>query len=459
VIGVTLIASARREAGRRVIVVGVIGPAIAAVVLLPDFIRMLGAPRPWVAVFGATSPLPSDLEMQDLVRLSAGPMRGGMLLAAVSFTALLVLLLGRGWRLRWGFVGWAITLASWTVIVVLDRFAPDAALPALSVLLVPAAVGIMLAFAMGTEAIATDVLGGEFGWRQLVGAVGGIAVAAGVLPLMLASVGGRWDSFETDHADALATLQPDDASQVRSLWMGAPDDLPMRSTPLADGVNWALVDGVLPTQVAATDVGSGRAEDDLQALLETSLQVGSGRLGSQLSGFGVGFVVVAAGPVPESTVSPSDAVARVEDMLAAQLDLDMLDVAPGLEVYANPGGRTVRSAFRSAQGDLPAETASVLDDGRVPVRFTGTLPTDSEVTVANNLDRDWHLEIEGRTIDQRSTDRSVQRYDVEQGGEAVLRFRGGLLHRLLLILQIGVVVALLFSARRARRLSLTGGSP
>ena len=351
-VAATLVASNHRDAGRRVLVVGALGPAIAAIALLPDLIRLLGSPRPLSALLGGVAPLSADLTLQDLVRFSAGPMKGGMLLGAISFAALLVLVLGRGWRLRWGFAGWVITLSTWTVIVVASRVWPDAALPALSLLMVPALVGVALSFGMGTEAIVTDVVGGVFGWRQLVGVVGGLAIAAGTLPLLLASVGGRWDSFETDHADALATLQPDNPSQVRALWFGEPEDLPMRSRALTDGVGWALTDGVLPTQEAGTDVGNGKGEDGLQSTLETALDTGSGRLGAELANYGIGFVVVAEGPVPESTVEPTPDVAEVEDMLAAQLDLDELDVAPGLEGLCQPrrADRSQRAPGRLRRG-------------------------------------------------------------------------------------------------------------
>ena len=61
------------------------------------------------------------------------------------------------------------------------------------------------------------------------------------------------------------------------------------------------------------------------------------------------------------------------------------------------------------------------------------------------------LEIDGRTLDQTESEAGVQQYAIEQGGDGVLSFRGGIPHRVLLLVQIGFVIALLVTARRVAR--------
>ena len=86
-----------------------------------------------------------------------------------------------------------------------------------------------------------------------------------------------------------------------------------------------------------------------------------------------------------------------------------------------------------------------------PSPSAGDVPADAAVEIALNVDRDWHLDVDGRTQTQVASPDSLQRYDVETAGSATLEFRGGLLHRLLLLLQAGFVIALLMVARRAYR--------
>ena len=194
VVGGVLAASGNTAGARRVGVVGGVGVVIGALVNLPDLITMVGAHSPVAAFAGARGPLPAELELSDLVRLSDGTAGGGLLLAAVSFVALLVLVVGRSWRLRWAAVGWGLAVGAWAVIAVATRFAPEVAMPSLAALLVPALLGLALAVGMSVESTLVDVLGGEFGWRQVLAGLAAVVAAVGVVPAVIGTADGRWDA-------------------------------------------------------------------------------------------------------------------------------------------------------------------------------------------------------------------------------------------------------------------------
>jgi hypothetical protein len=421
------------------------------VALLPDLLMLLRGYHPWDALLGARSPAPSDFGLQDLLRLTTGSVRGGVVLAAASFAGLLVLVVGRSWRLRWGAVAWAISLVTWLVIVLLGRSDTEALMPSMAVLLVPAAVGVAFAVGLGAQSIEIDVLGGQFGWRQLVSVVASVALAAGVIPLLVLMTDGAWDMPDNDHPSVVGALDGRGASQERSLWLGDPDDLPMRSRELVAGVGYALTDDADPTLLTATEVGDGPVDREVEDVLRAALERGPGRLGVELAPLGVRYLIVTDGTNPGSGIRATPAVAQVAAQLGEQMDLDLVDLAPGLQVYTNEAAWPVRSTRPSPATDAAAaDRRAVLGRGEAPVTYTGPLPDASSLDVSFNPDGGWHLDVDERAIPQERSPEGVQSYEVERGGTATLDYRPAWSHRLLLVLQLIVLCALVATARRGR---------
>jgi hypothetical protein len=492
VVGLVLLLGRDGRAAWRVVTAGALGVGLAALVLLPDLIAIVSGYDPVGSFLGGRSQAPTGIDFGDLMRLTSGSTRGGIVLAAVAVVGAGVLLVGRGWRLRWGIVAWAVALVSWAVVVVLGRSTGLGPLPSVPLLLTPAAVGLSLAVGLGAESLRRDVIGGQFGWRQVVAVLGVAVFVVGVLPVFVAAVDGRWGMPETDSASATATLAAGRVPNDRTLWLGDPDDLPMRSRELRPGVGWALTDGSSPTMFTATAVGDGAAERQIEGVLRSSLGHGPGRLGDLLAPYGVRYVVVQENEDPGSGNPPSPSVARIEDGLSEQLDLASVDAATGLGVFRGANPVPVRSLAALPATSTPATTTTVpattttaagatttapsttvttttttttlgqtrpvLANGDVPVQYTGAVAA-GRVRAGYNRDEQWHLDVGGRTIDDNGTAAPFQAYVVEQGGHATFDLRGSFGHALLLVFQFIAFCAVVASARRARLRHVPVGAP
>jgi GT2 family glycosyltransferase len=460
VVGAVLALGGQGRAAWRTITATIVGIGLALLVLLPDVVAIATGHDPIGTLLGSRGAPPSGIEIQNLLRLSTGVTKGGVVLAAVSFVALGVLFVGRQWRLRWGIVGWALAIVSWAIIVVLGRSSGSGPVPSLELLLTPAAVGLTLAVGLGAESFRRDVLGGQFGWRQLVAVVAALAFVVGVVPLFIAMFDGSWGMPGSDSPTAAATLSARRVPEDRTLWLGDPDDLPMRSRGLVPGVGWALTDGSTPTLVTGTTVGDGAAEHQLETTLRDALRQGVGRLGSALAPYGIRYIVVQESEDPGSGANPTAAVARIEDVLSEQLDLNGVDAATGLDVFRSMPPTPVRSTVPSASAKPPASATpstapgsaapiAALRTGDVPTEFDGHLPAGG-FAASYNRDGQWHLGVAGRTIDVAAKGAPFQRYTVEQAGAATFDYRGSFGHLLLLVVQFFAFCAVIASARRAR---------
>jgi GT2 family glycosyltransferase len=487
VVGVVLLLGGTGRAAWRVVTAAVVGVGLAALVLSPDLVALAIGYDPVGSFLGGRSAPPAGIGFSDLLRLTSGSTRGGIVLAAVTVVAVGILLVGRTWRLRWGIVGWSLALVSWAVVVVLGRSSSLGPVPSLPLLLVPAAGGLTLAAGLGAESLRRDVLGGQFGWRQGVAVLGVAAFVVGVIPVFVAASSGHWGMPDTDSPSATATLSSAHVPNDRTLWIGDPDDLPMRTRRLAPGIGWALTDGPTPTMFTGTAVGDEAGERQLEGVLRASLGRGPGRLGDELAPFGVRYVVVQESQDLDAGNAPSPAVARIEDELSEQLDLATVDAATGLGVFrgampvpvrstspAPPTTSTTTTVPRSTTTVAGATTAApsttrpattttvpvptttvtvpsraVLRTGDVPVEYTGQVGA-GQVRASYNRDAQWHLDVAGRTIDDQGAGAPFQAYLVEQGGKATLDLRGSFPHALLLVVQLIAFCGVVASAYRAR---------
>ncbi len=439
-----------RGAGRVLATAG-IGVLFASLALVPDLVALARGYDPIGDLFGARSAAPSGFGFDDLVRLTTGETRGGIVLAAVSVAGLLVLVVGRGWRLRWGAAGWAVALVAWAVIVLLGRSSIEALVPSMAVMLMPAALGVALAVGMGAQAIEIDVLGGQFGWRQLAAVVAAAALVVAVIPWAVAAADGRWGLPESDSPSMLTALDGRGIPQDRTLWLGDPDELPLRSRELVAGVGWTLTDGADPTLVTATAVGDGALDRRVEELLRATVAQGPGRLGAALAPLGIRYLIVLDGPAPGEGGSPSAAVEQVNAALGEQLDLDVVDLATGLQVYENDAAWPVRSTRPiTAVDPLSAGRTPALGRGAPPVEYTGPIADGNVLDVAINRQSAWHVDVDDRAIPQEASPQGVQSYEVERGGAATLEFRSPWSHRLLLLVQVIVLSGLVATARRGR---------
>jgi hypothetical protein len=150
---------------------------------------------------------------------------------------------------------------------------------------------------------------------------------------------------------ATSTLQDRGARASRTLWIGEPDVMPMRTTRLAPDIGFAAVQGVDPTFSFIRPARPGRGDARLRSLLTSATAGGSSRLGAGLARLGVRYVVVVTNLTAGAGGRTPASVDAMRTALAQQLDLSDVDVAPGLDVYRNTEFRPSARLAREIDGD------------------------------------------------------------------------------------------------------------
>jgi hypothetical protein len=422
--------------GLRLLVTAAIGALIAVLLHLPwtlDFVL----PGRTLASFtgGSDGADPSDLAA--LLQFDTGPLGGGVVGWSFLVAAALPLLIARSERHTWAVRGWTLAIASFGIAWVAQRGEVDVPLPALEVLLVPAAVGLALAAAMGVAAFEVDLPGYRFGWRQIASGLAAVAVVVAVVPVLGASFDGRWSMPSGDHSRALGFIDDEnDDEAFRVLWVGDPDALPLDGWALDEDLSYATTDDGTPTPenlwVGTDDGPTGLIADaiDLAVGGETA------RLGRLLAPMGIRYVVVPEQLAPAPFADdPIPAPSRLTTTLAGQLDLEPLDVPAGLTVYRNQAALPARAELPSSVDvptgggvaavlpvDLSGATA-VLPDEDGHLRWSGPVRGDSTVLVSAASSDGWELAVDGETVDQVKPFGWSTGFEVGPGGDATLRFR------------------------------------
>lgn len=431
--------------------------ATVAVVHLPTTIDLVGRSDRWWLLVGSSAPLP-HVDVSGMLRLSSGTATGGWLLAAVPVAAVVPLLVARDWRLRLTATCWAVALGSFATVTLIARFFAESGAPALPLLLAPAAAALAMAVGLGVAAFESDVVGGTYGWRQLVSIGGAVIVAAGMLPLLFGSFNGRWGLPEGDTVAAVATLAPATSPQFRTLWIGAPDDLPLRGRTLEPGLAAGITTGVTPTVENLAPAQEGVGDRALTSVVRSALRGESARLGRSLSSFGVRYIVVVTDPTAAGR-DPDPVVQRALEVLEAQLDLTAQSVAPGMGVFSSDAwapirrslaGDDARSEGANAAGSLlssdPVRGTRAFTSGNDPTEYSGRITKGSSVVLAEQ-GQAWRLVTKSGERRPVPFQGWAQRFDSSVSGSATLKFDSPQRHRLLLIGQLLLLIMASFMAR------------
>lgn len=411
--------------------------ALGAVALhLPWSLDFLLPGTPLSALTGAARPAaPSDLGA--LLRFEVGPLGSGWIGWVFLVAAALPLLIGRDERHAWAVRGWTLAVVFWGLAWLAQRGSSPIALPAEEILLVPSAVGLAIATAMGVAAFEVDLPGYRFGWRQIASGLAAAAVALGTVPVLGAAFDGRWSMPAGDHARALGFIDVEnDAAPFRVLWVGDPAAIPLGSWELEEGVAYATTAAGTPR---VEDLWAG-SDDGRTQLLADALGLArrgqTARLGRLLAPMGVRYVVVPQqlAPAPFAT-EPLPVPEDVAATLDAQLDLEPLDVPAGLKVFRNQAAFPSRAAFAADRVPAPAggiaaaagvdlATAAVAlpdDDGHL--RWSGPVDAGSTVLLAEAHSSGWHLTVDGEPATHTKAFGWANGFEVEAAGDAELRFR------------------------------------
>ncbi len=386
-------------------------------------------------VLGVRSSNGGELSLVDLLRLDTGPIGGGTLGWALPIAAVLPLVLGTGGRFAWAIRGWSLYLGSVALAWVGEAGLLPVGLPRPEVLLAPAAAGLALAVAMGMAAFEVDLRRYRFGWRQAVPVTAAVALAAAVVPILGSTFDGRWEAAERDFATTLRFIQDeaveDDAFRV--LWLGDPDTLPAGAWELADGVGFALTTDGLGTLL---DRWPGPREEPAELIvdaIEIALDRGTSRLGRLLAPFGVRYLVLPEriAPAPFGTLE-SAAPAGLLAVLSEQLDLERVELSPGLVVYHNSSWAPLAAQVEqglvggassfddAARIDLTGATMPLTGERLDELR--GPLSASTELYLSTPSDEGWRLDLGGSRALRSEAFGWANLFAVPDAGEAVLRF-------------------------------------
>ncbi len=427
------------------------GASVVAVVLhLPWSLVFLPTAGGWGAMAGI-SPLGTDeLGVGQLLRLETGSVRLSAFGWAIPLAASLALLIGRGWRFTWAARLWLVALASWVLVWAGGRGLTGLPLPPAEVLLAPAAAALALAAALGMVAFERDLLGYQFGLRQVasVAAAGGVVLAA--VPVAVAALDGDWDTPDSDFSRTLAFM---DATELRGegafrvLWLGDPEVLPVAGRRLGEHVAYGL------SRSGAADLGERWATSPEPAggLVDGAVRLAADgrtqRLGRLLGPLGIRYVVLVDQAAPARSGGVRRPLAEgVRATMAQQLDLRTVDVDPALTIYQNAAWVPARAALSAGTGsettelDLALDASDpfdatvgldlsssqpVLDEARSPVRFGGSV-SPGPVYVAESFSPRWELRVDGERARHRRGFGWANAFTVDAGArgtEATLRYR------------------------------------
>ena len=452
----------------RIVFVGVGGSVFALVLHLPWSLGFLDG---WEAVVGVSSNGGFSLRLGDVLRFGTGPFGTGIVGWFLLVTALLPLLIGRRWRLTWAVRGWVLAVVGFGLAWVFGQGWLTSVLPAPSMLLVPAAIGIALAAGLGMAAFEIDLPDYRFGWRQIVSLFAALAFIGALGPALLSSFSGRWDLPRGDFNRSLSFLGDGETDGAyRVLWLGDASALPLEGwildAPAVDnlGPNRTLA---FATTVAGTPTISEQwpgsdsgATSNLARALQTASDGGTARLGALLSPMAVRYVVVTVAPAPDPYArSRASVPADLLSVLDAQLDLASITVNPGVRVYRNsawaPGVALLPSGSNLPDGGSSLadrtnralqKSKAVLTDSAPFAEAKGDLPGAGEVYVASAGDR-WSLKVNGKSLTRSSAFGWSNSFAAESGGAATLSFQTPATRWLLLVgqafLWILVIVYLL----------------
>ena len=460
--------------------------------LISGYVAALALLAPWSAdllrsgshaalLTGGDQAVTLRASIADLLRLHLGPVGatpfGWLLLVA----ALFPLFVADGARFRGAVRAWAMVLVSVAAVWLAGRGWLGLAMANPFVALAPAGVGIALASGLGIAGFVADARARRFGWRQVFAALSLFTIAAAALPIVAASLGGRWNLPERDAGQALGWL-PDQATAgpFRTLWIGSPSVLPAASWRISPDLAFTLSDDGLPD---ATDQwGSRRTAgvDDIATGLDRVLQGRTNRHGADLADWGVRYVVLVSRAAPRAPAHPLSVDVRrgFDD----QLDLRQIESEVGLTVYENTAWSPIRlvvpvlvdSGIRSgtlSPTDLLRSQAAFLGP-RHGRSFKALISADSALVFRSSFDSQWELNLGGRTVAPLPLDSGGMAYvpsapAVGTGGSgsgasadsivpATIVYRNGLVHWVVVAMQVLLwiaALAVLVIARASRHTS------
>ena len=333
---------------------------VAALLQLPRLDRLPGGDL--VAAFIEPGTwAPADLGIFAILRFDTGSFGAGRWGWALLVIPVLALLTATGWRLALVIRAWTVAAGGCGLAWVFDQGWWSDSMPAAELLLVPAALGLSWAAAVGAASMGAGIFDRAFGWRHLLPPVAALAMLVVVAPVVTSSIDGRWGlpprgldaSLPIFGSEAGAAYDESRGGIGRVLWLGEPSILPAAGIRLDDGLAMALTDGP-PSLLdqAPYREGDGPALEQVRTAMLEVLEGRTSRLGDEVATWGIAHLVV----VERSTAAPYAAVEPPppDELLAAltrQLDLERIEgLNRSVTVFRNTVAEPVHAVVRDRTG-------------------------------------------------------------------------------------------------------------
>ena len=429
---------------------------VVSVLALPFVVDLLASGATWEPFAGGRDGSASAMSLRDIISFNVGPTEPGVFVWAFGVLMVIPMIIGRSWRFALAVRGWSVAIVSWGLTWVAALGWLPFGMPDISVLLATAAVGVALTCGIAIVAFEHDLPAAGFGWRQALLPVAVVAAVAGSIPGLALAESGRWGMPRGDYEDVLPFAEPLRDGSYRVLWIGGPETILSDGRPLVADLAWvASIDGLprLSDRLPTVDPGAA------PLVREAFLRAFNGetiRLGRELGGLGVRYVVLLDRLAPAPFSDPDDAVsipAGVRGAIASQLDLRRLEgINSAIEVYANTEWTSVRAA---ATPGFDSEVDQISDLAAVPItgtagvmagrgdKISGSIPDGTELFLAQTADPSWIFEVDGSRAPQRHSVGYATAFAPQDGGTGGLTYLTSPWRRWVLTVQLLAIVLLI----------------
>jgi GT2 family glycosyltransferase len=392
---------ARRPAGR-ILVTALGATVVAAVLLMPWSVSLLSGPDRWQAVTGLAGAPSTAAGWGAILRLSLGPIGNSPLSWAFLASAGLPLIIGSRWRLSWAGRAWIMAIVAWVLAWSVGHGWLGPVTPSPQVLLAPAAVAVAFAVGLGAASFESDLPGYRFGWRQVATAVAAVAIAIGVIPVLVASSNGRWDLPLSGYGQATSWMATHSGrGAFRVLWLGDPRVLPGGGWQLSPGLAYSISEDGLGD---ATEIWSGSSPGPATTIgdeVDLARRGSTVRLGGLLAPYAIRYVVVVDNLAPSIPGFQSPLAYEpppdLNPALLSQLDLRQIIGQGGFEVFVDDDALPERAVLASGPQSTTAgattttTAAAAATTTTTTTTSTTTTSTTTTTTVPSSLGVDQAL--------------------------------------------------------------------
>ncbi len=344
----------------RLVLVFIAATAVSAIVHFTILIDLVNG-RSWESWILNDNWAQGAIGPESIFRFETGPFGIPSLAWVFLVIPAVSLIATSGWRLAIVVRSWFLIAGGFAAVYFVDQGWFLKQTPAAELLIIPAAVGVALASAAGVSSLGQDLTHSSRRRAYITAALFSGALVIATVPVLFASLEGRWGLPEKDFSDTVPYLLgeedvngvPIESTDGRVLWVGAPNLLPAAGIELEEGIGLALTDGYphLGDQ-SPYDVSESEAIEELRTALLEALRGDISRLGEKIGVWSVSYVVLIenSAPVPYG----NDEIPLPENYFSAfiqQLDLERVEgLNRSLEIFSNTAVEPIHAVVRDGTG-------------------------------------------------------------------------------------------------------------